>query len=62
MIVGQNLGHRKMCTKFVPPSLMLEAKQERVMSVPSFHDRRLKFQKLITGDDSWCFEYNPARK
>ena len=62
MIVEQNLGHRKMCTIFVPPALMLEPKQERVMSIPSFHDRRLKFQELITGDNSLCFEYNPIRK
>jgi len=61
-IVEQNLGHSKMYTRFVPPALMLEPKQERVMSVHSFHDRRLKFQTLITGDNSWCFEYNPARK
>ena len=31
------------------------------MSVPSFHDRGLEFQKLMTGDNSWCFEYNPAK-
>jgi hypothetical protein len=52
MIVEQNLGHTKICTRFVPPALMFEPKQERVMSVPSFHDRRLKFQKLTTGDNS----------
>ena len=62
MIVEQNLGHRKMCTRVVPPAFMLEPKQEWVMSVTSFHNRRLKFEKIITGDNSWCFEYNPARK
>jgi len=62
MTVEQNLGHRKMCTRFVPPAFMLEPKQEWIISVPSFHDRKLKFKKIITGDNSRCFEYNPGRK
>jgi hypothetical protein len=47
MIVEQNLGDRKICTRFVPQALMLEPEQKQVMSVPSFHDRRLKLQNSL---------------
>jgi len=64
--VAEDLRKRKICSHFVPHSLTPEQKDRRVAacrdlistedSDPDF------FQKIVTGDETWCFAYNPTTK
>lgn len=65
-IIGEDLGMRKICAKLVPKDLTNEQKQnrqavskdllERIEEDPRF------FDNVITGDESWFFEYDPETK
>lgn len=65
-ILTGKLGKSKICAKFVPHFLTPEQKIRRVAasetlikmadSDPNFLD------KIITGDESWCFQYDPSTK
>ncbi len=65
-ILTEKLGKNKICAKFVPHFLTPEQKSRRVDasktllemadSDPNFLD------KIITGDESWCFQYDPSTK
>jgi len=64
-IVTEDLGKRKICARFVPHALTTEQKQERVVYYQDFllmgQDERFG-ENIITGDETWCFAYDPATK
>jgi len=65
-ILKEVLGKRKLCAPFVPHSLKPEQREDRVTSFQDIiamadADKNF-FNKIITGDDSWCFAYDPKTK
>jgi len=64
-IVTEDLGKRKICARVVPHALTTEHKKERVVYC---QDLLLMGQdeyfgeNIITGDETWCFAYDPATK
>jgi len=64
-IETEDLGKRKICTRFVPHALTTEQKQECVVY---FQDLLLMgqdehfWENIITGDKTWCFAYDLATK
>jgi len=64
-IVTEDLGKRKICTRFVPHALATEQKQEHVVYCQDLllmgQDERF-WENIITGDETWCFAYDPATK
>ena len=64
-IVTEDLGKRNICTKFVPHTLTTEQKQERVVYCQDLllmgQDERF-WENIISGDETWCFAYDPATK
>ena len=65
-ILKQDLGKRKLCASFVPHSLTLEQREDRVTScqdIIAMADADKKFfNKIITGDETWCFANDPKTK
>jgi len=65
-IVVEDLRKREICSSFVQQSLTPEQKARRIAacrdliatadSDPDF------FKKIVTGDETWCFAYNPTTK
>ena len=64
-IITEDLHMRKICAKLVPKNLSDEQKGcvlvfwellDRVKSEPNF------LQRVITGDETWVFEYDPTTK
>ncbi|KAL4112628.1 hypothetical protein QTP88_016377 [Uroleucon formosanum] len=65
-IIREDLGKRKLCARFVPHALTTEQRQRRVShakdvlqmvtNTPNF------LKNIITGDESWCFAYDPETK
>jgi len=65
-IIVEDLRKRKSCSRFVPHSLTPEQKDRRIAacrdliatadSEPDF------FKKIVTGDETWCFAYDPTTK
>jgi len=57
-IVTEDLGRRKICTRFVPHALTTEQKQERVVYCQDLllmgQDERF-WENIITSDKTWCF-------
>ena len=62
----EGLGKRKLCARFVPHSLTPEQKEYRVTSyqdIIAMADADNNFcNKIITGDETWCFAYEPETK
>jgi len=65
-ILSEELQIKRVATKFVPHVVMADQKQSRVDAC-----RELKehlefdpdlFSKVITGDESWCYAYDPEMK
>ena len=65
-ILKEDLGKRKMCARFVPHSLTLEQRKARVTScqdIIAMAEADKNFlNKIITGDETWCFGYDPKTK
>jgi len=65
-IITENLHMRKICAKLVPKNLSDEKKENLLLisrelldlltSEPDF------LQRMITGDETWVFEYDPTNK
>jgi len=65
-IVVEDLRKQKICSRFVPHSLTPDQKDRRIAarrdliataeSDPDF------FKKIVTGDDTWRFAYDPSTK
>jgi len=64
-IVTEDLGKRKICARFVPHALTTEQKQEHVVYCQDLllmgQDEHF-WEYIITGDETWCFAYDPATK
>ena len=64
--VVADLRKRKICSRLVPHSLTPEQKDRKISacrdviatadSDPDF------FKKTVTGDETWCFAYDPTTK
>jgi len=63
-ILKEDLGKRKLCAHFIPHSFTLE--QDQVTSyqdIIAMDDADNNFfNKIITGDETWCFAYDPETK
>ena len=65
-ILTEESAMKKLCAKFVPKNLTIEQKDnqtdvclhllERIQSDRNF------FKNVITGDETWIFEYDPETK
>jgi hypothetical protein len=58
-ILKVDLGKRKLCARFLPHSLTPELREDPSHILPRYYrDGRSKqafFNKIITGDETWCF-------
>ena len=65
-IIRNVLKKKKVCAKFVPHSLTPEQKEQRVNAcrnlIEMADEDNTFLQKIITGDESWCFQYEPTTK
>lgn len=65
-IVHKHLHKRKICARFVPHSLSDEQKQYRMETSGDFIDMCDRnpqvLETIITGDESWCYQYDPETK
>jgi len=65
-VLTKKLGKRKICARFVPHALTLEQKERRVeasRSLVEFANKDKNFlDKIVTGDESWCYQYDPTTK
>jgi hypothetical protein len=65
-ILKEDLRKRKLCAPFVPHSLTPEQREDRVTSSQDIiamadADKNF-FNKIIMGDETWCFAYDPETK
>jgi histone-lysine N-methyltransferase SETMAR len=65
-ILKEDLGKRKLCARLVPHSLTPEQREDRVtfcqdVIAMADADKNL-FNKIIMGDKTWCFAYDPETK
>jgi hypothetical protein len=65
-ILHEDLRRRIICVKFVPYSLTDEQKQRRFKSCKDFiqtcQDNPSFLDCIVTGDESWAFQYDPETK
>jgi hypothetical protein len=59
----EDLGKRKLCARFVPHSLTPQQREDRVTFCPNIiamvDADKISFNKIIMGDETWCFAYDP---
>jgi len=65
-MLKEDLAKRKLCARFVRHSLTSEQKEDRGMSCQDIiamadADKNF-FNKIITGDETWCFANDPKTK
>ena len=62
-ILKEDLGKRMLCARLVPHSLTPEQREDRVTTCPEIiaiaDADKIFFNKIITGDETWCFAYDP---
>jgi histone-lysine N-methyltransferase SETMAR len=65
-ILKEDLGMRILCAGFVTHSLTPEQREDRVTSCQDIIAMagmdKIFFNKIIKGDETWCFAYNPEVK
>jgi len=65
-IVREDLGKRKICTRFVPHKLTDEQKSKRMETSGDFItmcDQDPSFLRtIVTGDEIWCYQFDPESK
>jgi len=65
-IPKEDLEKRKLCARFVPHSLTPEQIEDRAtfcQDIIAMADAGKNFfNKIITGDETWCFAYDPETK
>ena len=66
MILLHDLGMENMCAKIVPKILSKDQKQNQVKfcedMLEKIKDDLDILRQIITGDETWVFQYNPERK
>jgi len=61
-IVKEDMGMRNISTKIVPRILTHDQKERRLhISSHLLHNAKM-FDRIITGDETWCFQYDPETK
>ena len=59
----EDLDMRKVCAKMVPKELTEEQKQRRVTICQDLFERQDDILgRVITGDETWVYQYDPAMK
>ena len=62
----RGIANEKSCSKFVPHVLTADQKQSRVDACRELKEHleinTALFSKVITGDESWCYAYDPETK
>jgi hypothetical protein len=65
-ILNEDLGKRTLCARFIPHSLTPEQREDRVTScqdiIAMANAEKNLFNKIITGDETWYFAYDPETK
>jgi hypothetical protein len=65
-ILREDLNKRKLCSRFVPHALTREQLDERVAScqvlLNVINGDKNFLDKIVTGDESWCFAYDHETK
>ncbi|GFU37328.1 histone-lysine N-methyltransferase SETMAR [Nephila pilipes] len=65
-IMTEDLKKKKLCARFVPHTLTTEQKEHRIASSEDLiaaADEDPNFLKtIVTGDESWCLEYDPETR
>jgi hypothetical protein len=65
-ILVKYLRKNKVCARFVPHLLKPDQEHQRAASSAEFvemtDDDRNVLKRIATGDESWCFMYDPERK
>jgi len=65
-IVVEDLRKRKICSHFVPHTLTQEQKDWRITAcqdlIATAGSDTDFFKKIVTGDETWCFAYDPTTK
>lgn len=65
-ILTENLGLRKVCARFVPHTLKQHEKDLRIQHSRDIIKEAKKdpnfLYSIVTGDETWCFEYEPETK
>jgi hypothetical protein len=65
-ILKEDLGKRKLCARLIPHSLTLQQRENRVTScrdiIAVANANKIFFNKIITGDETWSFAYDPKTK
>jgi len=61
-IVKEYLGMRKISAKMVPRILTHDQKQRWLHISSNFLRNAEMFDRVITGDETWCFQYDPETK
>jgi hypothetical protein len=65
-ILKEDLRKKKLCARFIPHSLTLEQREDGVTSchdiIAMANADKYFFNKIIMGDETWCFAYDPETK
>ena len=66
-IVHNDLGYRKVCSRWVPRQLSVDHKQARQTICQEHLDRHACegdafLHRIVTGDESWVYHYEPESK
>jgi len=61
-IVKEDLGMRKISAKMVPRILTYDQKQRRFHISSDLLCNAEMFDRVITGDETWSFQYDPKTK
>ncbi|GFU08358.1 FLJ37770-like protein [Nephila pilipes] len=65
-IMTEDLKKKKLCACFVPHTLTTEQKEHRIASsedlIAAANEDRNFLKTIVTGDESWCLEYDPETK
>ena len=65
-ILKEDLGKRKLCAHFVPHSLTPEQREDKVTFCQDIimmaNADNIFFNKIIMGNKTWCFAYDPETK
>jgi hypothetical protein len=65
--VAEKLGHRKLCSRWVPEMLTDDHKTKRMGSAPKLLTRYAQerdefLDSIVTGDETWDFHHTPESK